>query len=81
VRTVLLKQLDERGFSFFTNYESRKGHELQRHPRAALSFSGPPSSAKSACVGVVQDLPRAKPSATSPCGPTATESSLGVRAK
>ncbi|KAK9893795.1 pyridoxamine 5'-phosphate oxidase [Cystobasidium minutum MCA 4210] len=32
VRTVLLKQVDERGFCFFTNYQSRKGKELQLSP-------------------------------------------------
>ena len=37
-RTVLLKGLDERGFAFFTNYESRKGRELAENPRAALVF-------------------------------------------
>jgi pyridoxamine 5'-phosphate oxidase len=37
-RTVLLKDYDERGFVFFTNYESRKGHELQANPRASLLF-------------------------------------------
>lgn len=37
-RTVLLKGLDERGFLFFTNYESRKGRELAGNPRAALTF-------------------------------------------
>lgn len=38
VRIVLLKGVDERGFSFFTNYESRKGLELRDNPRAALTF-------------------------------------------
>jgi pyridoxamine 5'-phosphate oxidase len=37
-RTVLLKGVDERGFAFFTNYESRKGRELAANPRAALVF-------------------------------------------
>ena len=37
-RTVLLKQFDARGFVFFTNYESRKGHELARNPQASLLF-------------------------------------------
>jgi pyridoxamine 5'-phosphate oxidase len=37
-RTVLLKGADERGFAFFTNYESRKGRELEANPRAALVF-------------------------------------------
>jgi pyridoxamine 5'-phosphate oxidase len=35
-RTVLLKDVGERGLSFFTNYESRKGAELTENPRAAL---------------------------------------------
>jgi pyridoxamine 5'-phosphate oxidase len=35
-RVVLLRRVDERGFAFYTNYESRKGRELQRNPRAAL---------------------------------------------
>ena len=37
-RTVLLRGVDERGFAFFTNYESRKGRELEANPRAALVF-------------------------------------------
>ncbi|MFP5260728.1 MAG: pyridoxamine 5'-phosphate oxidase [Blastocatellia bacterium] len=37
-RVVLLKGFDERGFVFFTNYESRKGKELQENPVAALTF-------------------------------------------
>jgi pyridoxamine 5'-phosphate oxidase len=37
-RMVLLKQFDERGFVFFTNYESRKGGELAANPRTALLF-------------------------------------------
>src|SRR5262249_15418832 len=37
-RMVLLKQVDERGFVFFSNYESRKGAELDENPRAALVF-------------------------------------------
>ena len=38
VRMVLLKGWDERGFVFFTNYESRKGRELDANPQAALLF-------------------------------------------
>lgn len=37
-RTVLLKGLDDRGFSFFTNYRSRKGRELAANPKAALTI-------------------------------------------
>jgi pyridoxamine 5'-phosphate oxidase len=41
VRMVLLKTADERGFTFFTGYESRKGRELEANPRAALLFHRP----------------------------------------
>jgi pyridoxamine 5'-phosphate oxidase len=37
-RTVLLKGVDGRGFVFYTNYESRKGRELEVTPRATLLF-------------------------------------------
>jgi pyridoxamine 5'-phosphate oxidase len=38
VRMVLVKQCDERGFVFYSNYDSRKGRELAANPRAALLF-------------------------------------------
>lgn len=37
-RVVLLRGYDERGFVFFTNYESRKGHELDGSGRAGMLF-------------------------------------------
>ncbi len=37
-RIVLIKGVDERGFVFFTNYESRKGLDLAANPRASLLF-------------------------------------------
>jgi pyridoxamine 5'-phosphate oxidase len=37
-RIVLLKGFDDRGFTFFTNYDSRKGRELDANPFAALVF-------------------------------------------
>ncbi|TAL87951.1 MAG: pyridoxamine 5'-phosphate oxidase [Candidimonas sp.] len=40
-RTVLLKGYDERGFVFFTNYESRKGQDLADNPNACLLFFWP----------------------------------------
>jgi pyridoxamine 5'-phosphate oxidase len=42
VRIVLLKAVDERGFVFYTNYESRKGRELLAHPQAAMCFHWQP---------------------------------------
>jgi pyridoxamine 5'-phosphate oxidase len=38
VRVVLLKEFDETGFTFFTNYKSRKGKELEENPNAAILF-------------------------------------------
>ena len=38
VRHVLLRGLDEHGFVFYTNYESRKGRELDGNPRAGMAF-------------------------------------------
>jgi pyridoxamine 5'-phosphate oxidase len=37
-RVVLLKGFDDRGFVFYTNYEGRKGRELEENPRVALLF-------------------------------------------
>lgn len=37
-RILLLKEVDERGFVFFTNYESRKGREINENPQAQLLF-------------------------------------------
>jgi pyridoxamine 5'-phosphate oxidase len=38
VRIVLLKGFDERGFAFFTNYDSEKAREIEANPSAALAF-------------------------------------------
>ena len=38
VRSVLLKDFDDTGFVFFTNYRSRKGSQLSSNPEAALLF-------------------------------------------
>lgn len=42
VRMLLLKDVDERGFVFYTNYQSRKGHELLSNPNAAMCFHWQP---------------------------------------
>ena len=38
IRTVLLKYFDNKGFVFFTNYESKKSRQIQNNPQAALLF-------------------------------------------
>ena len=40
-RVVLMRAVDERGLTFYTNYRSRKGRELDAHPDAALLFFWP----------------------------------------
>lgn len=37
-RVLLLKEVNDQGFVFFTNYNSRKGHELEQNPYACLTF-------------------------------------------
>jgi len=49
-RAVLLKGLDERGFVFYTNHDSRKGRELADNPNAALTFYWPDWE-RQVCVG------------------------------
>jgi pyridoxamine 5'-phosphate oxidase len=60
-RMVLLKGVDERGFVFFTNYESRKGRELADNPRAALVFHWPLAPRRQVLVmGSVERVPDAE---------------------
>jgi pyridoxamine 5'-phosphate oxidase len=58
VRMVLLKGAEERGFTFFTNYESRKGQELAENPRAALLIHLPGRQLR--VEGRVEKLPSAE---------------------
>lgn len=55
-RVVLLKKVDERGFVFFTNYQSRKAQELEMNPLAALVFYWPPLSRQVRVEGRVEKL-------------------------
>jgi pyridoxamine 5'-phosphate oxidase len=55
-RTLLLKSADERGFTFFTGYESRKGRELADNPRAALVFYWRPLGRQVRVEGAVRKL-------------------------
>ncbi len=57
-RTVLLKGVDERGFTFFTNYDSRKGQELSQNPNAALVFYWSDLERQVCIAGAVEKLSR-----------------------
>jgi pyridoxamine 5'-phosphate oxidase len=53
-RTVLLKGFDDRGFTWFTNYQSRKGRELTENPRAALNFRWGSLERQVTIIGMVE---------------------------
>ncbi|MGA2409813.1 MAG: pyridoxamine 5'-phosphate oxidase [Candidatus Binataceae bacterium] len=56
VRFVLLKGIDERGFVFFTDARSRKGHELRDNPRASLAFYWHPKGRQVRAEGKVEQV-------------------------
>lgn len=71
LRMVLLKGADERGLTFFTNYDSRKGAELAANPRAALLAYWPGSGRQVRVEGEVTRLDAAESDAyfaTRPAG-------------
>lgn len=59
-RTVLLKGYDERGFVFYTNYNSRKGVELAANPHASLVFLWLPVSRQVRVEGTCTPVSRAE---------------------
>ena len=56
-RTVLLKDYNETGFIFYTNYNSRKGSQLSSNPQAALLFYWPESCRQVRIEGVTEKVP------------------------
>ena len=59
-RMVLMKGFDERGITFFTNYASRKGVELEANPQAALVFHWPVLGRQVRVEGAVSRVERAE---------------------
>lgn len=59
-RIVLLKGVDDRGFIFFTNYDSRKGHELAENPQAALVFYWSDLERQVCIAGDITKLPESE---------------------
>lgn len=57
VRMVLMKGVDERGFSFYTNSESQKGEELRVNPRASMCFHWKSLRRQVRIAGSVTELP------------------------
>jgi pyridoxamine 5'-phosphate oxidase len=56
VRFVLLKGIDQRGFVFFTDRRSRKGHELQGNPFASLAFYWHPKGRQVRAEGRIEEV-------------------------
>lgn len=59
-RIVLLKELDARGFTFFTNYDSKKGRDLAAHPFAALVLFWEPMHRQVRVEGSVEQVTAAE---------------------
>lgn len=59
-RVVLLKEVDQRGFVFYTDYRSRKGSELADNPHASLCFFWAELERQVRIVGAVQRVSRAE---------------------
>ncbi len=55
-RIVLLKGIDEDGFVFYTNYESKKGHDIVENPQAALVFFWPELERQVRIEGMVSKI-------------------------
>ena len=60
VRMVLLKGVDQEGFRFFTNYESRKAREIEANPQVALCFYWSVLERQVRVEGSVSRLPKAE---------------------
>lgn len=59
-RSVLLKGVDERGFEFFTNRDSRKGRDLAANPHASLVFPWYPLRRQVVVTGTVVEVEQAR---------------------
>jgi pyridoxamine 5'-phosphate oxidase len=77
-RMVLLKDADERGLSFFTNYESRKAEELAENPRAALVLYWHALGRQVRAEGAVSRLPAAESDAYFESRPPGSRRSAAV---
>ena len=78
-RMVLLKGVDERGFVFYTNFESRKGQHLIDHPKAALCLHWKSLRRSVRVEGPVEQVTDAEADAYSPPARAAARSAPGPR--
>src|SRR5689334_19303985 len=72
-RIVLLKEVDERGFVFFTSYESRKARDLAAHPGAALVAFWEPLHRQVRIEGTIEKIDAAASDAYSASRPRGSQ--------
>lgn len=87
-RIVLLKEINQQGFVFFTNYQSRKGQAIAHHPFAAMTFFWPELERQVRIEGRIEKLPENESDAyfdsrpyTSRIGAWASEQSSVISSK
>lgn len=87
-RVVLLKEINQQGFVFFTNYQSRKGQAIAHHPFAAMTFFWPELERQVRIEGRIEKLPENESDAyfdsrpyTSRIGAWASEQSSVISSK
>jgi len=59
-RIILVKAMDESGFTFYSNYGSRKGHDIDENPQGALLFYWPEASRQVRIEGTIEKISRAE---------------------
>ena len=59
-RTVLLKDISDGGFTFFTNYESRKAHAINLNPQVSLLFPWYPMERQISISGIAEKVSEAE---------------------
>lgn len=72
-RVVLLKELTEEGFVFYTNYQSAKGQQIASHPRVALTFLWKEIERQVRIEGIAQQISQAQSTAYFQSRPKASQ--------
>lgn len=59
-RTVLLKEFDENGFVFYTNYQSRKARQISENPKVSITFYWPEMLRQVHIEGIAEKVPESQ---------------------
>lgn len=78
LRMVLVKRVDEQGFTFFTSYSSQKGRELLARPAAAMLFHWDPLGRQVRITGAVEQVSAAESDAYFRSRPRGSQLSAGA---